>query len=125
MNQQPRALDVTQELCPETGARVRPFDQPRDIGHKETDLVRIAVLAHHDHPEIRLKSGEWVIRNFRSRRRNAGNQSGLTDIRISHQSNIGQKLQLQAKRTLLAGTAWLTFTRRLVSGRCKPRIAPS
>ena len=113
MHQQPRALDVPQELRAEASAFVGALDQAGDVGDHEADfLVRVA---HRDHAEIRLKSGEGIIGNLRTRRRNARDQRGLADVGIADQADIREQLQFEAEGALFAGTSVFVLARRLVS----------
>ena len=43
VHEQPRALDVRQEVVPEPGAAARALDQPRDVGDHELAVVRSSV----------------------------------------------------------------------------------
>ena len=43
VDEQPRALDVGQELVPEPGAGARPLDQPGDVGDHELAVVGSSV----------------------------------------------------------------------------------
>src|SRR5215471_16990569 len=66
------------------------------------------------HTEIRLKSSERIVGNFWPRCRDARDKSGLADIGIANQANIGQQLQLQPQDALLSRLAIFKLSRRLM-----------
>ena len=63
VHEQPRALDVGEELVAEPGARARALDQPRDVGEHELALVGL------DRAEHRLERRERVVGDLRPRAR--------------------------------------------------------
>src|SRR5215471_5658291 len=66
------------------------------------------------HTEIRLKSSERIVGNLWPRCRDARDKSGLADIGIANQANIGQQLQLQSQDTLFSGFAIFKLSGRLM-----------
>ena len=86
MYEQARALDVPQELGAQTSSGVCPFNEARDICNYKADLV--SGIAHHNYSQVRLQGCEWVVGDLGMRRRNARDQGGLSDVRISDQAHI-------------------------------------
>ena len=62
MQQQPRALQMAQELVPEARAFGRAFDQAGNVGNHEALLV-----PHAHHAEIRMQRRERVVGDLRPR----------------------------------------------------------
>ena len=87
VNQDPRALDVPQELHPQPLTLVRPLDQPWEVGHHEGPE-----LAEIDHPQIRLEGGERIRRDLRPRRRDSRDQGRFPRVRKAHEPDVGDEL---------------------------------
>ena len=100
MRQQPRPLDVAQELDAESVSFVRSFDQTGDIGDDEAAEV---VELHH--AELRFERRERIVRDLGPRRREARNERGFAGVRESDQSHIGEQLQLEPQPALVARLA--------------------
>ena len=77
VHEQPRALDVGEEVVPEPGALARALDQPRDVGHDELAVARL------EHAEHRLERRERVVGDLRRRARQAREQRGLARVRAA------------------------------------------
>ncbi len=54
------------------------------------------------HAEIRMESREWIVGHLGPRRRDRTNQCRLTRVRQPEQAHIGNDLQFQFERALLA-----------------------
>src|SRR5436190_36843 len=109
---------MPQKLDTETGARVRPLDQARNIG----DYECLVILDLHD-PEIRLQRCKRVVGDLRLRRRNARDQRRLAGVRKADETDVGKQLQLQAQPALFAGTARLMLGRSLMRRRGEAGVA--
>src|SRR5712691_6105053 len=109
--------------------QVRSFDEAWKIGDHERAAQLCAVPASAtvsvNNTQIRFQRGEGVVRNFRARRGDHGNQSGLAGIGKSNQADIGQEFQLQTDMPLLAWKTIFMFARSLVPGLGKVLIAAS
>src|SRR5438045_1355062 len=101
MHEQAVALNVAQELRAQACALASALDQSGNVSDDEADLV--GSLSHYNHAKVRLQSCERVISNLRTCGRDARNQSALAGVRETHQTDIGEQLQLQPKGALLAG----------------------
>src|SRR5258708_13022994 len=87
-------------------AQVRPFDETGKIGNYERAAQLGAVTAGAavgvNNTQIRFQRGKGIVRNFRARRGDHGNQSGLAGIGKSDQADIRQEFHLQTDMALLA-----------------------
>src|SRR5262249_6599450 len=120
MDQQPRALDMPQELDAQPMPQVRAFNQPGDVGdHEAAEIIEL-----HD-SQLRLKRGERIIGDLGPRRRETRDQGRLSGIGEPDQADVGKQLQLEPEPALLAGMAGLVFRRRLVSGSGEAGISAS
>ena len=118
MQQQPRALQVAQELVPEPRAFRGPFDQAGDVGHYKT-LLRPDT----HHAQIGVQRGERVIGNLGPRIRYCGNESGLAGIGHAEQADIGKHFQFQLEVSLLAWPTRRFLARRTVDGAFEAHVA--
>src|SRR6266478_2929015 len=109
-------------------AQVRSFDEAGKIGDHEGPAQLCAVPASAtvsvNNTQIRFQRGKGIVRNFRARRGDHGNQSGLAGIGKSDQADIGQKFQLQTDMALFAWKTIFMFARSLMPGLGKVLIAP-
>ena len=64
VDQDPGALDVTQEGMTEPGAGARTLDQAGDVGDRRSALVHVTEV--HD-AQVRLERRERVVRDLRGR----------------------------------------------------------
>src|SRR5579875_272705 len=118
MDQHARAFDVAQEAIAQTGTRVRAFDQAGDVHqHEGVELVDA-----HD-AQLRLERRERVVRDFRPRGRNDGEQRGFAGIRQANDPTIGEQLELEAQLRRLAGFSALGKARSLARARCEVLVA--
>src|SRR5215213_995916 len=97
MQQQLRALDVTQKTIAQARAGVSTFNQSGYIGDHEGTKV-----TETNHPEMRLQRCKRVIRNLRVRGRNSRNERRLSGVRKTHETDVGQQLQLELKVQLFS-----------------------
>jgi len=119
MKQHPRAFDVPEELNAEAMSKMRPFDQPRNIGDDE----RLVAAIYRNHAELRFERRERIVRNLRPGCGNAGDQCGLAHVRVAHQAGVGQEFELQPQRFFFAESAILRFMRHAVRSGLEEGIA--
>src|SRR6266478_1264638 len=109
-------------------AQVRSFDQAGKIGdHKraaQLGAVSASATVSVNNTQIRFQRGKGIVRNFRARRGDYGNQSGLAGIGKSDQADIGQEFQLQTDMVLFAWKTIFMFARSLMPGLGKVLVAP-
>src|SRR5215472_12334625 len=123
MNQQARALDMTQELRAQTGAGVRAFNEARNIGHNKTDSL--SRVTDGDYAKVRLEPGERIIGNLRARRRNTRDQGGFANIGVAHEPDVSEQLQFQSIGVLFTRPASFMLARRLVNRGCEACVSAS
>ena len=93
--EQPAARDVPEKIVAEPDVSMRAFDQSRNIRDRRAP---IAVEFHHaDH---RMQRREWIRRDLRVRRGNLSEQSRFPGIRITDQSRVGDRAQLEHEMSL-------------------------
>src|SRR6185369_16780472 len=109
MQQQLRALDVSQKAIAQTRARVRAFNQSRYIGNDEG----VKVSQVHD-AEMRFQSRERIISNLWARCRNGRDKRRLAGIWKTHQAHIRKQLQLELKVQLFSTAAALVIARSTI-----------
>src|SRR5207253_10734504 len=100
VSQKFRSLHMPQELQPKSCSLVRAFDQTGDVGDYKRAFVAVGYYA-----KMRLQRCKRIIGNFGTRRGYARNQSRLAHIRKAHQTDVGNQLQLELKRSCLARLA--------------------
>src|SRR5262245_42536593 len=98
MQQHARALDMAQETVSEPGAVGRAFDQAGDVGDDQ-----LALVAEVDDTEVRDQRGEGVVGDLGARARHARDEGRLADVGKAEQADVGQELELEPERALLAG----------------------
>ncbi len=118
MDQHPGPLHVTQEMEPQPLVLVRPLDQARDVG--DDDLL---IIDGQD-PQVRGKSREGIPRDLRPRATDRRKEARLPRVGEPHQSDVGNKLQLQGQGPFLAHVALLRETRRPAHRTGKMRVTP-
>jgi hypothetical protein len=89
VEQHPAALDVREELVPESGPLCRPRDQARDVGEHELALAVV------DRAEHRLDGRERIVRDLRRGPRQSPEERGLAGVREPDQPAVGEQLQPQ------------------------------
>ena len=125
MRNQARAFDMLQKASAEPGAFMGAFDKAGEIGDDESSADAFAGSAvGRNHAQMRLKSGEGIIRDFGMRGGNARNQRGFAGIREAHQADVGKQLELEAQMMLFARLALFGLARRLVPGLREVLVAP-
>ena len=117
VHEQPRALDVGEEVVPEAGALVGALDQAGDVGDHELAVVALERAEH------RLQRGERVGADLRLRAREPRQQRGLAGVRQPDEADVGQQLEVQVDAALLAGQAALGDPRRLAGRGLEARVA--
>ena len=101
-------LNMAQELVSQSHAFGSTFDQSGDIRNNETTG---SFQIHHT--QIWIQSSEMIVGNLGSGIGYSGQKSGLTYIRKSHQSYIGNNLQFQQKFQFLCSLSRLCILRSL------------
>ena len=114
--QRPRPLDVPQELVPQAVADVRPRNQAGHVRQERGPRLRLAVLAGDEDAQIRRGGCEGVWTDTRRRPRQRREERRLAGVRSAHDTDIGDRLQLQLDPAFLALIALLVMARRLVRG---------
>ena len=117
VDEQPRALDVGEEVVAEPGAAARALDQPGDVGEDELAVVRLERAEHG------LERRERVGRDLRLRARHAREQRRLAGVRQADEPDVGEQLEVQLDGALLARQAALGEPRRLAHGGLEARVA--
>ena len=108
---------MAQESLPKPGALSSAFDQTRDVRQHHTMAIDLG------HAQLRIESGERVVRHARRRRRHGPQERGLAGVGRSDQAHVGDQLQLQAEPPLLAGQARLGELRRALDGAAEVHVA--
>src|SRR5580692_5477100 len=106
---------------------MRAFDKAREIGDDEraAELGAVATGAAVgiDDAQVWRERGKRIVCDFRTRRRNYGNQSGFARVWKAYETDIGEKLQFETKMPLFPGRAVFVFAGGLVPGLGKILIA--
>ena len=89
VDEQPRALDVGEEVVPQPRAFACALDQPGDVGDDELALGRI------EHAEHRRERRERVVGDLRRGPRQPRQKRGLAGVREPDQPDVGEQLQPQ------------------------------
>jgi hypothetical protein len=123
MQEHGTSFDMPEEPRSKPRTLVRAFNQARDVGEHEFLCDR-----EPHHTQLRVQRGERVVRDLRPRRRHRGKERGFAGIRQPYQPRIGDQLQPQPDRALLAGPAFVGAPRRpvgrgLVVGIAEPAVA--
>ena len=118
MQQQPRALQVAQELVAQARTFRCAFDQAWNVGNDKT-LFR----CHPHHPQIRVQRGEGVVCNLRARIGHCSNECGLACIGHAQKADIGQHLEFKLQVLLVARPARSLLARGAVDGAFKAHVA--
>src|SRR5829696_1044579 len=109
VQQQLRALDVSQKTIAQTRACMSSFDQSRYVGNDEgTKVTEI------HYTQMRFQSGERIIRNLWTRRRHRRNKRRLARVWKTHQTNISEQLQLELQVQLLSLASGLMVARSAI-----------
>ena len=117
MQQEPAALDVGEELVPESGSLGRALDQAGDVGEDELALAVV------DRPEDRLERRERVVGDLRRGPRHPRQQRRLAGVRQPDQAGVGEQPQVQldparpgpsSPRSANRGACWVADVKRLL-----------
>ena len=117
VHEQPRALDVGEEVVAEPGALAGALDQAGDVGEHELALVAF------EHAEHRRERRERVVGDLRRGARQPREQRGLAGVGQPDEPDVGEQLQPQLEPALLARQAALGEARRLARGRGEALVA--
>ena len=111
------ALDVAQELQPETLALAGAGDESRDIGD------RVGHITGRDDTEVGHQRREGVIRDLGPRLRQRRDETGLAGTGIADERHIGHGLELEDDVVVLTRLTLQREARRLASLRCEGGVA--
>ena len=118
MHEQVRALEVREELMPETCPVRRSLDQPGNVRHGELPRVRAV-----DGAEDRLDRGERVVGDFRLRVRDAAKERGLAGVREAGKRRVDDELEPERELGLAPGQPRLGEARSLAGRGREVRVA--
>jgi hypothetical protein len=106
----------------EADAAGRALDQSRQVGEDER-----RVSAEGDQAEVRVLGRERVVGNFWPRPRQPRQERALAGVRLAHQADVGDDLQLQNYVPPLAFATGRALARGAIGGGLEGRIpfAPS
>ena len=110
VHEQPRALDVGQEVVPEARAAAGALDQARDVGQHELAVVGL------ERPEHGLERRERIRGDLGLRTRHARQQRRLAGVREPDEADVRQQLEMELDRALGAGEPALRQPRGLAHG---------
>lgn len=105
------ALDVLEELDPETSSVTRTLDQAWDVGNDE-----IAVLVDRHDSQARLERGERIGSDLGASARDDRQQGRLAGVGQTDQSDLSDQLETQAHPTFLTGLPRFGCPRRTIDG---------
>ena len=108
MQQHARALDMAEEAVADADAFMRAFDQAGNVGDDEFARVDAGDA------EAGMQRGEGIVGDLRLGRGDRRQEGRLAGIGQADQAGIGDQLQPQPDRQLLAGQAGIGAARRLV-----------
>ena len=118
MDEQPRALEVGQELVAEAGAGAGPLDQSRDVGDDELAILGV------EGPQHGLERGERVVGHLGVRPGQAAQKRRFARVRKPDEPHVGQQPELERDPSLLARQPALGEARRLMGGAGEALVAP-
>jgi hypothetical protein len=108
VHEQPRALEVSEELVAEPDALASALDQTGHVGDNELAPVRGL-----HRPEHRGERRERVLGDLRTGVRDSRQERRLARVRETHERGVGEELEAELDLPLLAGQADLGEARRL------------
>ena len=120
VDEEPRALEVGEELVAEAGTVGRALDEPRDVGDGELSLLRPVHDSEHG-----LERRERIVRDLRLRIRDAAQERRLARVREAGERGVHHELEPKLELELVPGQARLREARRLPSGSREARVATS
>ena len=119
VQQQPRALQVAQELVAEAGAFGRAFDQAGNVGDHEALLGRDA-----HHAEVRVQRGERIVGDLRPRGRDrARSACDLPALGMPSRPTSASTRSSSLSFALLARPAGRELARRAVGAGLEVQVA--
>ena len=117
MHEQPRTLEVREELVPEPDALARALDQAGHVGDGQ-----LAAVGPVDRAEHGRERRERVVGHLWLRVRDAAQQRRLAGVRQPGQRRVGDQLELQLELARLTGEPRLGEPRRLSRRRGEARV---
>ncbi len=117
VHEQPRSLDVRQEVVPQPGAGARALDQPRNVRDDQLAILGL------ERSERRLERGERIVGHLRPGPGQPREQRGLARVRQPDETHVGQQLQLERDPSLVAGQPAFGEPGRLVGGAGEALVA--
>ena len=118
VQEQPRALEMREELVTEAGAVRGALDEPRDVGDRE--LARVRAF---DGSEHRLDRRERVVGDLRLRVRDAAEERRLARVREPGERGVDDELEAQREVGLVTWKPGLREAWRLPGRRREARVA--
>ena len=101
---------MSQKIVSEPKIAMRTLNQTRNVRDR-----RAAITRKLNHADDRMQRRERIGRDFRTRRRDFSQQRRFSRIRITDESSIGNRAQLEQKMSLLAFLAFGVFARRAIA----------
>ncbi len=120
MDQDSSSFHVPEKLQTQPDARVRAFDQARDVRHDERS---VAIDLHAS--QVRMFGGKGIIGDGRTSFRQAAQQRALAGVRLAEQAHVGDHLQLEDQLAALTLFAFGKFAWRLIRGRFEMCVSPA
>ena len=117
VEQEPRPLEVGEELVPEPDPLARALDQPRHVGDGQLAAVRAV-----DRPEHRRQRRERIVGDLRLRVRDPAQERRLAGVRQPGAGGVGHQLEMQLELARLPGQPGLGVARRLPRRRREVRV---
>src|SRR4029079_12502377 len=108
---------MAQELVTESCAFRGAFDQPGYIGNDEA-----AMFVGADDPQVRMKRGERIIRDFRTRCRYGAYECRLSGVRHAEQADVRKHLELELELAADPGLAASELAGRAIRARLEVKI---
>ena len=118
-DQERAAFDVAEELVAEAAVLVRAFDEARDVGHHDA-VEAVGVV---DHAHVDVQGRERIRRHLRTRGREEIGQGRLAGVGVTHEADVGDRLEHDAELTFFARIARGRATRGLVDRALEVHIA--
>ena len=118
VEQQARPFDMSQELDAEAVAQMRAFDQSGNVGDDERSCPDRS-----DNAQMGFERRERIVRNLGTRGRDTGDQRGFSGVGKADQADVGQQLQFEAERLLLARPSVLRSAWRAIHRGREVRVA--
>src|SRR5271169_4973888 len=120
MHDEAGAFDVAEKTDAEAGAKMRAFNESGQIGDDKRAAEFRAMTASAtvgiDDAEIGHERGERIIGDFGACGGNYRNKCGFACVRVTHQANIGEQFEFEAKVALFTRRTVLMFARSLMPG---------